>query len=295
MASGRRITTVTLDWGDTLAANHGMPYQVTQRRAFERLGQDLAALGCEVDPATFARQAMDDLIGDWRRSIDPVQNPEHKEFDFAAMLHGWVAAVGGLECDPHRVQQAIARCTARLTDTVIPYGDSAQALSMVKARGYRIGILSHTPWPGDACREWFRRHGLGGYIDFYSLSCEVGWIKPHPRHFQHALDQARTSATIRCVTSKAPGHMVCAPACASRRTSTRRTPCTAADRTPRSCTCASCSTCSIGSGDRHGRVRPQDRLIPNARPAVNGPWPSAPAATASAPRRSRSAPRPPLG
>ncbi len=193
MAPTRRITTVTLDWGDTLAANYGMPYLVTQRRAFERLGQDLAALGCTV-PQAFAENAMGDLAGDWKRSIDPLLNPEHREFDFAAMLSGWVGAVGALECDPHRVQQAIMRCTGRLTDTVIPYGDSAAALSVLKARGYRIGILSHTPWPGDACREWFARHGLAAYIDFYSLSCEVGWIKPHPRHFQHALDQAGVSA-----------------------------------------------------------------------------------------------------
>jgi FMN phosphatase YigB (HAD superfamily) len=193
MATPRRISTVTLDWGDTLAANHGMPYLVTQRRAFERLGQDLAALGCTV-PDNFSGQAMADLEGDWRRSIDPLQNPDHREFDFAAMLAGWVNAVGAIECETHRVQQAITRCTARLTDTVIPYGDSVAALSMLKARGYRIGILSHTPWPGDACREWFARHGMAGYIDFYSLSCEVGWIKPHPRHFQHALDQSGVSA-----------------------------------------------------------------------------------------------------
>jgi putative hydrolase of the HAD superfamily len=189
MAPDRRITTITLDWGDTLAANYGMPHLRIQRRAFERLGADLRALGCEV-PTGFADQAMTELSGDWTRSIDPLQNPDHREFDFTAMLAGWVAAVGGMEAHPHRVRQAITRCTTQLTDTVIPFTDTAPALSMLKARGYRLGILSHTSWPGDACREWFARHGLAGYIDFYSLSCEVGWIKPHPRHFQHALDQS---------------------------------------------------------------------------------------------------------
>ena len=57
-------------------------------------------------------------------------------------------------------------------------------------RGFRIGVLSHVPWPGPACRAWFARHGLAAYIDFYSLSSEIGWIKPNPRHYQHALDQA---------------------------------------------------------------------------------------------------------
>ena len=188
-----RITTITLDWGDTLAANFGMPYLVTQRRAFDQLAADLRAAGCEV-PVTFTQTAMADLSVDWKRSIDPIANPEHKEFDFAAMLSNWVKAVDGMDVEAHRLSRIIARCMARLTDTVIPYGDTLSALSMLKARGYRLGILSHTPWPGDACREWFVRHGLASYLDFYSLSSDVGWIKPHPRHFQHALDQAGVPA-----------------------------------------------------------------------------------------------------
>ena len=184
-----RISTITLDWGDTLAANHGMPYLATQQRAFQQLANDLKAIGCPV-PEDFVARANSELAVEWRSSIDPLQNPEHREFDFAAMLSRWIADAGGLDAEPHRVRRALERCTARLTDTVIPYAESAGALSMLKARGYRIGILSHVPWPGDACRRWFARHGLAGFIDFYSLSCEIGWIKPNPRHFQHALDQS---------------------------------------------------------------------------------------------------------
>jgi hypothetical protein len=98
---------------------------------------------------------MADLGVEWRRSIDMQQNPEHREFDFAVMLNGWIARSGGMEADPHVLRLAIDRCTSMLTDTVIPYSDSVGALSLLKARGYRIGILSHVPWPGDACRAWF--------------------------------------------------------------------------------------------------------------------------------------------
>jgi FMN phosphatase YigB (HAD superfamily) len=193
MPTKRRITTITLDWGDTLAANFGMPYLVTQRRAFEQLAADLRQLGCDV-PATFTQTAMNDLAFDWKNSIDPLTNPEHKEFDFAAMLSTWVRNVGAFDLNTHALTRVITRCLARLTDTVIPFSDTASALSALKARGFRLGVLSHTPWPGDACREWFVRHGLAGYLDFYSLSSDVGWIKPHPRHFQHALDQAGVPA-----------------------------------------------------------------------------------------------------
>ena len=191
---GPAIRTITLDWGDTLAANFGMPYLETQRRAFSRLGDDLRQLGGTAD-ADFCARAMAELAVEWKRSIDPQQNPEHREFDFLAMLDGWVAGAGAIDLAPHAVRLAIERCTATLTDTVIPYADTAAALSLLKARGYRIGILSHVPWPGDACRAWFLRHGLSPYIDFYSLSCEIGWIKPNPRHFQHALAHAGCTAT----------------------------------------------------------------------------------------------------
>ena len=187
---GRRpIRTITFDWGDTLAANHGMPYLATQRRAFGRLAADLRELGCAV-PEGWVDTAMAELAVQWRGSIDPARNPEHREFDFAAMLDRWVGAADALGADPHRLRLSVARCTATLTDTVIPYADAASALSLLKVRGFRIGILSHVPWPGPACRAWFERHGLAGYIDFYSLSSEIGWIKPNPRHYQHALDQA---------------------------------------------------------------------------------------------------------
>jgi FMN phosphatase YigB (HAD superfamily) len=191
--AGQAIRVITLDWGDTIAANFGMPYLETQKRAFTRLGEELGRLGCTVDKG-FSASAMAELAVEWRRSIDMQLNPEHREFDFMAMLNGWVSRAGGMDTEPHALRLAINRCTATLTDTVIPFADSAAALSLLKARGYRIGILSHVPWPGDACRAWFLRHGLSPYIDFYSLSCDIGWIKPNPRHYQHALDQAGCAA-----------------------------------------------------------------------------------------------------
>ena len=188
------IRCVTLDWGDTLAVNYGMPYLATQRHAFGRLGDDLAAAGAVV-PVDFMAGCMQGLAGEWKRSIDPVQNPDHREFDFQAMLDAWVAATSRGDEDRAAVQAAVDRCKDRLCDTVIPYAESAPVLAALKAKGLRIGILSHVPWPGDGCRRWFARHGMADFIDFYSLSCEVGWIKPHPAHFTHAQDLAGVSGT----------------------------------------------------------------------------------------------------
>jgi putative hydrolase of the HAD superfamily len=184
-----RIRCITFDWGDTLAANVGMPYLAAQRRSFDRMGRDLAELGCAV-PADWTATAMRELEERWESTIDEARNPEHREFDFRAMMERWLSRAGAIEADAHGLRLAVERCLADLTDTIAAYAESAPTLSLLRARGYRIGILSHVAWPGDACRAWFARRGLAPYIDFYSLSCEIGWIKPNPRHFRHALDHA---------------------------------------------------------------------------------------------------------
>jgi HAD superfamily hydrolase (TIGR01549 family) len=183
------IRCVTLDWGDTLAANAGMPHLAAQRLAFADLGRDLAGLGC-APPAPWHRETLEAFAQAWHHSADPLRNPEHREFDFLALLDRQIARAGAIGAPPAAVGRAITRCLHRLTETVVPYGTSAQVLSLLKARGLRLGILSHVPLPGEACRAWFARHGLAPYLDFYSLSCEVGWIKPSARHFRHALELA---------------------------------------------------------------------------------------------------------
>jgi FMN phosphatase YigB (HAD superfamily) len=180
------IRCITLDWGDTLAANYGMPYQATMRLAFDQLGLALAAAGCRPG-GDFRARCLTELAGPWRESIDPVKNPEHREFDFQALLTAWVAVTLTADSDHLQVEQALQACVDRMTDTVLPYTETVPVLAALQARGLRLGILSHVAWPGAACRRWFARHGLAPYLDFYSLSCEVGWIKPAPQHFAHAM------------------------------------------------------------------------------------------------------------
>jgi putative hydrolase of the HAD superfamily len=182
------IQAITLDWGDTLAVNVGMPYQATQRRVFAHLAEGLRTLGGDPGAEPVARW-MADLRGEWEGTADPVRNPEEREMDFAGMVDGWVRDAG-LAPDAEPVRELVEACFDRQTDTVLPYTESAPVVHTLARRGYRIGILSHVPWPGPACRRWFERHGLAGAIGFYSLSCEVGRIKPHPAHYYDAVRQA---------------------------------------------------------------------------------------------------------
>ncbi len=184
------IRVITFDWGDTLATNWSMPYQEAQRRAFARLAADLAALGGTI-AADFAQRCMAEQTRDWKSSVDPAQNPENRELDLTRLMAGWIASAG---VDPVAAAPAVARCWATQVDTVLLFAEVAPALADLKQRGYRLGILSHVPWPGDACRAWFVRHGIAQHLDFYSFSSDVGWIKPHPAHYQDVVRQAGCAA-----------------------------------------------------------------------------------------------------
>jgi HAD superfamily hydrolase (TIGR01549 family) len=181
--------TLTFDWGDTLASNSSMPYKATQQLCLDRLAQALRAAGSAPE-ADFSERCQKELAVDWMRTMDRVANPDHQEFDFRAMAEGWVQRVRTDRTDDTAAAAALAAMFDRMSDTVIPYAETMPVLTALQQRGYRIGILSHVPWPGDVCRRWYVRHGLAHLVDFYSLSSDVGWIKPNPRHFTHALAQA---------------------------------------------------------------------------------------------------------
>lgn len=185
-----RLRVLTLDWGDTLAANTGMPYVAAQRRGLERLARGLAESGCTVPP-DWAEHCLHELSLQWTATADEARNPEHRELDFAGMVDRWLKTVDAYSAEARTVRHLVDDFLGRLTEVIEPFADTRPTLALLKARHLRLGILSHVSWPGEACRAWFHRHGLAGYLDFYSLSSDVGWIKPSSRHFQHALTQAQ--------------------------------------------------------------------------------------------------------
>ncbi len=173
------LRAVSFDWGDTLAANTGMPYRAVQERAFARFAADLTALGAH-PPADLPARCMADQEQAWYLSIDPVRNPDGHEMDYAALFSGWLALSGA---DASAAQSAVERCEDELVEVLGLFASVQPVFSELKRRGYRIGILSHIIWTGPACRRYFHRHGLGHLIDAYSFSSEVGHAKPHPAHY----------------------------------------------------------------------------------------------------------------
>ena len=71
------------------------------------------------------------------------------------------------------------------------YADVFPTLERLRARGYRTGIISNTPWGGPAalCRQEIERIGLRERVDVDVFCDDVGWRKPARQIFEYALDR----------------------------------------------------------------------------------------------------------
>ena len=68
------------------------------------------------------------------------------------------------------------------------YPGVADALARLKERGYRVGSVTNRGLGGEPFREELLHHGVLDFFEVLSISCEVGYMKPHPRIFEHALE-----------------------------------------------------------------------------------------------------------
>jgi HAD superfamily hydrolase (TIGR01509 family) len=69
-------------------------------------------------------------------------------------------------------------------ETMVPYPDTPEVLRELHSRGIRVGVVSNVVTD---LRPLFARHGLAEYVTSFTLSFEVGAVKPDPRIWSAAL------------------------------------------------------------------------------------------------------------
>ena len=76
------------------------------------------------------------------------------------------------------------------------YGDVDPVLADLRERGYRLGIVSNTPWgtPAEPWRGELERLGLAQSVDVACFCTDVGWRKPAPPIFEALLDASGVEA-----------------------------------------------------------------------------------------------------
>lgn len=166
------IRAVLFDWGDTLFASPDAAHAIVEA-AGER--------GVHVTYAD-ARALWDEI---WAAGKTPQELARGR--DLSPDLHR--AAWTSLFERAHRLAPGLAPELYRRVmsqERWVPYSDTEPTLRALRARGVKVGVVSNVP------RELvtiFERRGLGGLVDAFTHSYEVGAEKPDPRIFLAACEK----------------------------------------------------------------------------------------------------------
>jgi len=68
------------------------------------------------------------------------------------------------------------------------FPDVLDTLRWLKEAGYRLGAITNRGYSGPRFHQELRDLGLADFFEVMAISCDIGYMKPHPRIFQYALD-----------------------------------------------------------------------------------------------------------
>lgn len=170
------IRGVLFDWGGTLARESAESVPAACAAVADYASRHL---GVEARPADVERACAAVLP-----THDP--SPGQPAPEIRAILAqaftwlGWPAAAGDVEAAARRFFDT--SCHSQHV-----YDDARAILASLKYRGYRIGVVSNTIFPGAYWRPLLNSLGLAGYIETFVSSADLGIAKPDPSPFRRAL------------------------------------------------------------------------------------------------------------
>jgi putative hydrolase of the HAD superfamily len=176
----RKMTAAVLfDLGNTLAAYyHASEFRPILAAAIGAVREELSGRG--LGPMSL-EAAMAAAI---------TENREADDFKFAPMIERLERIFqASLAQDPSLAETACKRFLAPIFAIGRVYGDTLPTLARLRAAGVRTAIVSNAPWgsPPDLWRGELQRLSLLGAVDAVVLCGDVGWRKPAPDIFHHAL------------------------------------------------------------------------------------------------------------
>lgn len=171
------IRGVLFDWGGTLVRDDTVrftgPCDAVATHARESLGLAVETAALE--------QALQAVLPEYipgETSVSP---------HIDALLS---AAFERLGCRVDAVQ--VAACSRRFYDADAAgqrlYDDARALLASLRIRGYAVGVVTNTIFPGELFRTNLGRLGIAGYIDTLVTSVDAGFAKPHPAAYLRALE-----------------------------------------------------------------------------------------------------------
>jgi putative hydrolase of the HAD superfamily len=130
---------------------------------------------------------------------------EFVEVMFARLAEGWEQATGGqvnlraydwlaqgaahhaLAPDEATLAEAVRQYARPMREDVRAKPGAVELLETLRARGYRVGLISNTIWPGELHLEDLAAIGVLPFLEHTIFSGDLGIWKPNPAIFEHML------------------------------------------------------------------------------------------------------------
>jgi FMN phosphatase YigB (HAD superfamily) len=179
-AGANRVEAITFDYWNTLMHEDGSSIALRRELWAARLGSvGVAVADHELDVA---------FEGGWRRFTEAWEANRQYRIDDAARDLLVDLGLEHLDGDLHGQLVADLDVVAERVD-LMPAPGIERCLRRLRGAGLRIGIICDVGMtPSTSLRRQLERHDLLGYFDHWSFSDDVGWYKPAPEIFRHALE-----------------------------------------------------------------------------------------------------------
>lgn len=175
----RALTAVCFDYWNTLVHEDGQMLSLRREAWAARIGATGRALADHELDAAFE--------GAWRRFTEAWE--ANRQYVVADAARDLLADLGVDDSDGG-LHAALVADLDVLADraALVPADGIAGCLRRLKDAGLRLGIICDVGMtPSTTLRRQLERHGLLELFDHWSFSDEVGWYKPAPAIFEHAL------------------------------------------------------------------------------------------------------------
>jgi len=171
---------ILLDLGNTLLEYglHGQWREFLRRRLEEVCELVSAGAGGKrVASSVFAEQAFEVMSGERTRELRHRGMSRH----FGDMLREAMRVLD-MECDDEHLGKVMEEFYQPIRESTRPYPDTLETLDRLKANGFRMAIISNTPWdtPGRLTHGDVERWSIGGYFEVALYSGDLPWRKPNP-------------------------------------------------------------------------------------------------------------------
>jgi putative hydrolase of the HAD superfamily len=89
----------------------------------------------------------------------------------------------GRSADEQECRMALDGYARAIEGWIVPFPDAYQTLSLLRSRGYRLGLLSNTWWAAEWHHAALAPHGLVPLLDAMVYTSDLPHSKPHPTVF----------------------------------------------------------------------------------------------------------------